>query len=193
MDICRTPEQTQETVELLAPFMPRAVVNELCSGRQYADYRERKRELQLAHVHFGMWYQRNVIAKQLARSQPKSRDGFRWLGTISDELEFSCRGKYGANCWSDPDFVKHTLKHTPESRAPKPATPFVVVNGFRKGFNNSRRSDGLITRPKSDRNTGAANGDRLDVPTAIARDAKPAGRPCSGGLAASKTAMISRP
>jgi len=166
MDRCKTAAETEETLDIIAPFMPRAVMTELCSGRLYQDYRERKREQQLAAVNYGIWYQQNVIAPVLAKSASRSVDGFRWLGTIAEELSQSARTKYGRDCWNDPDFVRHTFKHTPEARAPKAAPRFVVVDGLRdrvkaRGAHaaNKFQTPGRSDDPaRSDRNTGAANG-----------------------------------
>lgn len=163
-DLCKTPRETEETVELIAPFLPRAIVNELCSGRMHADYRERKLDLQRILVGQAIDYQKRVIAPMLARSKPRELGGFRWVGTFADHLAASARGKYGRNCFSDPDFLKHTLKHTPEARAPKPECPFIVVPGLRDDpdFQKSRRLEGSDSPSTSDRNTGAANVGRSD-------------------------------
>lgn len=175
MDRCKTREQREETFDFILPFLSRAHINELCSGRLYTEYRERKLQLQRELVGQAIEYQKRVIAPQLARSTPRRVDGFRWVGTISDHLVASAEGKYGKGCFGDPDFLRHTLKHTPEARAPKPACPFVVVQGLRGNDltlhdstcakrNNSRRPDGMITRPGPIGNTDAANGSPVGDP-----------------------------
>lgn len=159
IDRCKTAEQTQETLEILAPFMSSAVLNELCSGRQYVEYRERKLDDLRAQMQRSIWIQRNIIARQLAMSTPRRVDGFRWLGTIEDKIHFEATQKYGRKCWKDPDFLKHTFKHTPEARAPQAPAPFVVVNGFRDERKQSARPDRGDYPAGNDRNAGAANGD----------------------------------
>jgi hypothetical protein len=163
MDKCKTAAQREETLDIIAPFLSSAQVNELCSGRLHAEYRERRRQLQLAAVHRGIEIQRRVIAPQLARSKPREIGGFRWIATFTEEIEYSSKKKYGRGCFGDPDWMKHTLKNTPEARAPKMPCPFVVVQGFR----DSRRPDVTDSTAGSDRDAGAANGERGEPATAV--------------------------
>ncbi len=187
-----TEAEKQETLEIVAPFMRREVVNELCSGRHWETYRERKLAMLRRQIAFGIFGQR-MIARHNATCQARTVDGLgQWKATIDPDLYFAAIEKYGYGCWRDKDFLNHTLRHTPEIRAPRPAQRTFVVNGFkdgdglptsrsgrgRPGSNNSRRRDGPDSPDQASRNTGAAD---VGAGDSAKREQLP-GRPGPGGF-----------
>jgi len=125
------PGSPEDSLEIVAPFLRNDVLTELCSGRHFIDYRERKIQKLREGTARAMQRQR-LIASFNAGIEAREVGGFRRTMCIDPLLYMAAREKYGPKCWRDPDFRKHTLKHTPEVRVPEPATRgAVAVNGFR--------------------------------------------------------------
>jgi len=120
-----------ESLEILAPFMPQAVVNELCSGRVFEEYRRRRLERFRAATQRAIWEQRQM-AKEMAQVETRFVNGIgQHRMVVHPLLHAIAEKKWGRGCWRDPGFRNHTLKHSPELRVPAPAPRFVQVNGFR--------------------------------------------------------------
>ena len=124
-------EGETQALELMAPFLPHAVVTELCSGRRWEDYRRRK--LELLRVGWARAFRRQQrIAIEMQNRDTRFVNGIGQHKAIVDPLLHAmCRLKYGENCWNDPDFRRDTYKKTPEIRMPAPKPKFIQVNGFR--------------------------------------------------------------
>jgi hypothetical protein len=147
--------QATERLEILAPFLSKSVLNELCSGRHWAEYRERRIQVLQGQVQFGIFAQ-NRIARYTSRCSTRFVEGLgQWKACIDPDLYFAARAKYGEDCWKDKDFLNDTLKKTPECRVPAPAPRLHRVQGFKK----SRHLDRPISAP--------ANGAAGDPPTAF--------------------------
>lgn len=120
-----------ESLEILAPFMPRSVVNELCSGRVFEEYRRRRLAMFRAATLRAIWEQKQM-AQEMAGRETRFVDG---LGQhkmiVHPLLQAIAEKKWGKGCWQDKGFQNHTLKHSPELRVPKPAPRSILVNGFR--------------------------------------------------------------
>jgi hypothetical protein len=121
-----------ETLELLAPFLTKPVVNELCSGRKWEDYRARKLELLRWRIARAWWRQQR-LAERERHSQPRFVDGIgQRKAVVDEELVAFTRAKYGRHSFHDPDHLNFILKEHPELRVPTPKPRYVMVNGFKK-------------------------------------------------------------
>ncbi len=122
-------------LELMAPFLSKAEVNELCSGRLYEDYRTRRMKYFRWQLERALWEQRQM-GRENAKREMRFVDG---LGQhkmcIHPFLKELMRRRYGDDCWRDPDFERDTWKKSPEIRVPSPAPRFHRVNGFKKEGN----------------------------------------------------------
>jgi hypothetical protein len=132
----------EQTLDLIAPFMPRDVMVELCSGRRFNDYRERKLEYLRWQTYQAIQRQK-AIGRLNAQCQTRTIGGgaIRWKMCVDDHLEAQARFKYGRQCWQDPDFLKDTWKKTPEVRVPDPPRRSFPVNGFRNTARGLVRSE----------------------------------------------------
>lgn len=123
-------EGNQMGLELVAPFLTKPEINELCSGRRWEEYKERRMRMYRAQLKCALWRQ-SQYARQTAGLETRYVDG---LGAhkmkVDDFLHALMRRRYGENCWQDPDFQKDCYKKTPEIRVPTPARR-VLINGFR--------------------------------------------------------------
>jgi hypothetical protein len=120
-----------ETLEFMAPFLTREVVNELCSGRKWEDYRARKLELLRARIARAWWRQRR-LAKREQGKDTRFVDGIGQRKAIVDEeLVAFTRAKYGRLAFHDPDHLNYILKEHPELRVPVPKPRHLMVNGFK--------------------------------------------------------------
>jgi hypothetical protein len=120
-----------ETVEVLAPFLSKPVVNELCSGRKWADYRERKLELLRYRIARAWWRQRQLAKREQGR-ETRFVDGIgQRKAVVDEELVAFTRAKYGRLAFHDPDHLNYILKEHPELRVPTPRPRYLMVNGFR--------------------------------------------------------------
>jgi|SRR5215475_6615669 len=121
-----------QTLELMAPFLPKAIVNELCSGRKWADYRERKLDMLRARIARAWQRQRVLVEREKQFTRPKFVDGAgQRKAVIDEELFMFTRAKYGRLAFHDPDHLNFILKEHPELRAPSPPPRYLMVNGFR--------------------------------------------------------------
>ena len=119
-------EETR-TLEILAPFLSREMLVELCSGRRWQTYKERRKEWMRWRRARAMWAQKQ-IAREMAQYQTRYVDGLGQLKMVVDpELRAIAEIDYGKGCWNDPDFKTDTYKKTPEVRVPIPKSKFIVV------------------------------------------------------------------
>lgn len=124
-------DANQMGLELVAPFLSRREVNELCSGRLWEEYRRRKMEIYRWRWARAVWRQRQ-IAKEMRNYQGRFVDGVGQLkATIDPEYRKAVEILNGHE-FKDPDFRRAALKSIPELRMPAPP-PRLRVNGFRSG------------------------------------------------------------
>ena len=123
--------QDLRSLEILAPFLPREQVVELCSGRRALEHwREEKIKRHRWRYHIAMWRQRQ-IAKRNAARQMRFVDGTgAHILTVDDHLAALCRERYGSSCLQDPDFRRRLARDHPEVRVPSPPRRLHPVNGF---------------------------------------------------------------
>jgi len=127
----REIEGKTETLEILAPLMPATVVNELCSGRVFEEYRRRRLERFKAATHRAIWEQQQM-ALEMAQTETRFVNGIGQHRMIVHPLLHAiAERKWGRGCWQDKSFRKHTLDKSPELRVPAPPRRFIQVNGFR--------------------------------------------------------------
>ena len=120
-----------ETVELLAPLLDKPIVNELCSGRKWEDYRKRKLELLRWRIACAWWRQRR-IAEEVRQKEYRFVDGVGQLKFVGDPvLVAHTRSKYRREAFHDPDNLNFILDKHPEFRVPAPPPRLHHVNGFR--------------------------------------------------------------
>jgi len=133
-----------ETLEVLAPLLTKPVVNELCSGRKWEDYRKRKLELLRWRIARAWWRQRR-LAERERHSQPRFVDGIgQRRAVVDEELVAFTRSKYGRQAFHDPDHLNYILKEHPELRVPTPKPRYVMVDGFRGQRTEDRGQTGKI-------------------------------------------------
>jgi hypothetical protein len=127
----RSKESMAERLEFFAPLMPRAVVNELCSGRHMQEYRTRKLAWFRALTYQAIWEQQQMH-REVRERETRFADG---LGQhrmiVHPRLHAIAEAKWGRGCWSDKSFRNHTLERSPELRVPTPARRLFPVNGFK--------------------------------------------------------------
>jgi hypothetical protein len=123
-------EGHQKGLELVAPFLTKPQINELCSGRLWEEYKERRMRLFQAQLKRALWRQRQY-ARQSGSLETRRVEGVGChKGKVDEFLHALFQRRYGLDCWQDPDFRKDCYKKTPEIRVPEPARR-VLVNGFR--------------------------------------------------------------
>jgi hypothetical protein len=129
-------------LELMAPFLSRSEINELCSGRLYEGYRKRKLEVYRRQLEFAIHAQKQT-AIESSRRETRFVNGVGQHKMVIDPfLHGLMRRRYGEDCWQDPDFVKDCWKKTPELRVPSPPRRFHPVNGFKDcGAGDGARGD----------------------------------------------------
>jgi len=155
-------------LELMAPFLTKSQVTELCSGRLYEAYRERKMQFYRWQLECALWEQRQMARENWQR-ETRFVDG---LGQhkmcVHPFLKEVMRRRHGADCWKDSDFEKDTWKKSPELRVPAPPRRFFPVNGF--GAGNGARGEpataALGDSSKASLQTGPENPGRRVVVTA---------------------------
>jgi hypothetical protein len=127
----RSKENVEKTLDLIAPFMPRAVVNELCSGRYFEEYRKRKLAELRAATYRAIWEQRQM-ARETWQRETRFVNGIgQWKMIVHPLLRGLAEKKWGRGCWNDKSFQKDTLAKCPELRVPAPKPRFIPVNGFK--------------------------------------------------------------
>jgi hypothetical protein len=138
------------TVEILAPLLEKPVVNELCSGRKWEDYRARKLELLRARI-ARAWQRQRILAQWQQQRETRFVDGVgQHKAVVDEELVAFTRAKYGRHAFHDPDQLNYILKQHPELRVPAPKPRYLMVNGFKKEDGRSeiedRRSETAISQ-----------------------------------------------
>jgi len=150
-------------LELVAPFLPKVIVNELCSGRKWADYRARKLDLLRARIARAWQRQRVLAEREKQFTRPKFVDGAGQRKAVIDEELFAfTRAKYGRLAFHDPDHLNFILKEHPELRAPTPPPRYLMVNGFRDrhrecGAGHGARANPVTAIGASNREPGSAH------------------------------------
>jgi hypothetical protein len=147
----------RETLEVLAPLLPKQVVNELCSGRKWEDYRARKLELLRWRIARAWWRQRQ-IAKEEQGKETRFVDGIgQRKARVDEELVGFTRAKFGRHAFHDPDHLNYILKEHPELRVPTPKPRYLMVNGFKNLGAGGSAGCGARANPAT-----AANGAQAD-------------------------------
>ena len=124
--------EERAALEIMAPLLPKAIVNELCSGRKWADYRKRKIELLQRRIDRAWARQRRLAARERDR-ETRFVDGMgQHVAVVDEELFAFTRAKYGQLAFHDPDHRNYILKQHPELRVNTPKPRFHMVNGFKK-------------------------------------------------------------
>ena len=137
----------RETLEILAPFLTKPVVNELCSGRLWADYRARKLELRRWKIARAWWRQRRLAERERQR-ETRFVDGIgQRKAVVDEELVGLTREKYGRLSFHDPDHLNFILREHPELRVPAPKPRYLMVNGFRDAIGISGAGFGARANP----------------------------------------------
>lgn len=136
-----TPREI-ETLEVQAPFLPNAIVTELCSGRKWADYRARKLQLLRARI-ARAWKRQEILSRRVRQCETRFVNGPGQLKAVVDEeLVAFTRAKYGRQSFHDPDHLNFILKNHPELRAPTPKPRYLMVDGFKNcGPGNGARGE----------------------------------------------------
>ena len=141
--------EERAALEIMAPLLPKTIVNELCSGRKYIPYLERKRQLRLWRIECAWWRQRRM-AEEIRQTEYQFVDGLGQRKAIVDPvIEYETGNKYGRHSWHDADHLDFILKRHPELRVPSPKPRFHMVNGFKKenltGDNRGNGDNGKLT------------------------------------------------
>lgn len=137
-------EACQKGLELVAPFLTNSQITELCSGRLWEEYKERRMRLFHAQLKRALWRQRQYAIRS-AGQERRHVEGLGVHKTKTDEfLHALMQRRYGLQCWQDPDFQKDCYKKTPEIRVPVPA-PRVLINGFRAAGMVPGENPGTVT------------------------------------------------
>jgi hypothetical protein len=126
-------DETFERIEILAPFLPRAQMMELCSGRKAFDaWRDAKLNLYRRRMAHAYWMQRQ-IAQQNGSREMRFVDGAGYHRlSIDPVLHKAAELRYGEGIWKDPHFRSRVERDHPEMRAPCPSRRLHPVNGFRE-------------------------------------------------------------
>lgn len=161
-------KESVTTLEIMAPFLPKAVVNELCSGRKWEDYRKRKLELLRWRIARAWWRQRR-LAERERQKETRFVDGIGQRKAVVDEELFAfTREKYGRLAFHDPDHLNYILKEHPELRVPTPKPRYLMVNGFRDATRNSGAGNGARANPgtavSAERQIGAGSAHEIPAP-----------------------------
>jgi hypothetical protein len=131
-----------EVVEILAPLLDKPIVNELCSGRKWEDYRKRKLELLRWRIARAWWRQRRLARWQQGR-ETRFVDGVgQHKAVVDEELAAFTKAKYGRTAFHDPDHLNYILKVHPELRVPTPAPRYHMVNGFKESLRKAGKQEG---------------------------------------------------
>jgi hypothetical protein len=126
-------DETIQCIEILAPFLPREQVNELCSGRKaLAAWREAKMNLYRRRMAHAYWMQ-NQIARGQAGRETRFVDGpgYHRL-SIDPVLHRAAELRYGEGIWKDKHFRSRVERDHPEMRVPCPSRRLHPVNGLRE-------------------------------------------------------------
>jgi len=151
---CFAIEQGAAELEIVAPFLPRNVLIELCAGRCFDEYRRRRLDRLRQQRMRGLEIQRQM-GRENAQREMRFVDGIgQHIATIEPQIYHAAELRYGKGCWKDPDFRNHTLKRSPELRVPAPAPRFIPVNGFRASTPDVDASDGASMERVGDPATG---------------------------------------
>lgn len=81
--------------------MNQALINELCSGRQFVEALGKRREIEAA----------KIAAQSRAQGANKN---FRHVAEIPQHEYLTMVNKYGVECWDDREFVRDFQRFEPE-------------------------------------------------------------------------------
>jgi hypothetical protein len=155
-------------LELVAPFLSKPLVNELCSGRKWEDYRKRKLELLRWRIACAWWRQRRM-AEEVRQKEYRFVDGLGQLKAIGDPVLVGLtRSKYRRLAFHDPDNLDFILKEHPEFRVPVPKPRYLMVNGLKGQRAKSEEQSVALRLPLGALPSGGArDGARGDPATAV--------------------------
>jgi hypothetical protein len=126
-------DETIQCIEILAPFLSRAVITELCSGRKaLSAWREKK--LQEARIRYELAMRRQLeLGRRNQQREMRFVDGpgYHRL-TLDEELEMRVRTTYGRTWFQDKKLVRRLEQDHPEVCVPRPPRRFHHVNGFKR-------------------------------------------------------------
>src|SRR4030095_4151060 len=118
-------------LELMAPFLSKSQINELCSGRLYEDYRRRKLEYCRWQLERALYAQRQLAIENSKREMRFVDGAGQHRMSVDPFLHELMRRRYGEKCWQDPDFKNDCWKKSPELRVPTPKPRHLMVHGFK--------------------------------------------------------------
>lgn len=126
-------DETIGSIEILAPFLPRAEMTELCSGRKaFAAWRDAKLNLYRRRMAHAYWMQRQIAQRNQGREMKfVDGPGYHRL-SIDPVLHAAAKLRYGEHIWKDPHFRSRVERDHPEMRVPCPSRRLHPVNGFKK-------------------------------------------------------------
>jgi hypothetical protein len=125
----------QEHLEIIAPFLPRDVLTELCSGRHFEDYK--KARIERARVDAQKAIKRQEVLglqQQAMEKRILKVNGMeiRHTAEIDTELYVAMQHQYGYDCWKDKGFREDMMKKNPAMRVPEPVRKTWAVNGLKQ-------------------------------------------------------------
>jgi hypothetical protein len=125
-------DETIESIEILAPFLPREQVIELCSGRKALQaWRDAKLNLYRQRMAHAYRMQNHIAAAQAGREMRFVDGPGRHRLSIDPVLHRAAELRYGDGCWQDKHFRSRVERDHPEMRVPCPSRRLHPVNGFR--------------------------------------------------------------
>jgi hypothetical protein len=126
-------DKTIQSIVTMAPFLPRAQVMELCSGRKCLEaWRDAKMNLYRRRMAHAYWMQRQIARQNQGREMNfVDGPGYHRL-SIDPVLHRAAELRYGDGIWKDKHFRSRVERDHPEMRVPCPSRRLHPVNGFRK-------------------------------------------------------------
>jgi hypothetical protein len=121
-------------LEIIAPFLSRSELVELCSGRHFEDYK--KARIHRARVEASKAIRRQErlgrcqqgIEKRVVKANGVE---IRHTAEIDPELYVAMQHQYGYDCWKDKGFFNDMLKKNPAMKVPDPPRKTWAVNGLK--------------------------------------------------------------
>jgi hypothetical protein len=126
-------DETIRSIEILAPYLPREHLIELCSGRRaFAAWREAKKRD--ARIRYQRACQEQIqLARRNADREMRFVDGAGYHRlSMTEYFEMKARLRYGHGIFHDKAFVRRVERDHPEMRVPRPPRRFHPVNGFKE-------------------------------------------------------------
>jgi hypothetical protein len=133
-------DETIQRIELLAPFLPREEMIELCSGRKALQaWREKK--IKEARYRYELACRRQLeIGRRNQAREMRFVDGpgYHRL-SLDDDWEMRLRLYYGRHWFQDKKLVRRLERDHPEVCVPRPPRRLHAVNGFREKLRAENR------------------------------------------------------